>query len=260
MPKHPHPLTEAALRAALGTHATGLTLRVHPVIDSTNTEAKRLAAADVPCPVLIAAEEQTSGRGRMGRSFFSPADTGVYFSLLYETDADPRDAVTVTGAAAVAVMRAIRALTGIEVSIKWVNDLYLGSQKICGILAESVLCANRKPRLILGIGVNLSTRVFPPELEGIAGSLGTEHLSRADLIASIFCELAPFLRDPTNRSWLADYKAASMVLGRAIKWTDHGRREEGIALDVDERGGLRVRNASGEEKTLASGEISLRLS
>lgn len=233
---------------------------MHSLIDSTNAEAKRLAALDAPCPALIVAGAQTAGRGRMGRNFFSPADTGAYFSLLYESDADPRDAVTVTGAAAVAVMRAVRALTGILLSIKWVNDLYLGSRKVCGILAESVFCAGHQPRLILGIGVNLSTEQFPPELAEIAGSLDVQNVTREELIAAILSELLPFLHDPTNRSWLADYKAASMVLGRAIRWSDGGRPEEGVALDVDDRGGLVVRSASGEVKTLASGEISLRLS
>lgn len=256
---YPDPLTRESLAAALGARASELTLQVHPLIDSTNAEAKRLATAELSKPVLIVAEAQTAGRGRMGRSFFSPADTGVYFSLLWETDADPRDAVTVTGAAAVAVMRAIRARTGIAVSIKWVNDLYLGSRKICGILAESVLCAGQKPRLILGVGVNLSTEDFPTELADIAGSLGAKELSRADLIAAIVGELEPFLCDPTDRSWLPDYKAASMVLGNAVRWSEHGKCEEGVAVDVDDCGGLVVRTASGEEKTLASGEISLRL-
>jgi BirA family biotin operon repressor/biotin-[acetyl-CoA-carboxylase] ligase len=195
----------------------------------------------------------------MGRRFHSPVGTGVYFSLLHTLDRPISDAVSVTSATAVAVMRAIRRLCGVQTEIKWVNDLYLGSRKICGILAESVLCAGQKPRLILGVGVNLSTEDFPTELAGIAGSLGAKELSRADLIAAIVGELEPFLCDPTDRSWLPDYKAASMVLGNAVRWSEHGRSEEGVAVDVDDRGGLVVRTASGEEKTLASGEISLRL-
>ena len=252
-------LTEKALRQALGDSARGLAIHLHQTLDSTNTEAKRLSRTDASIPALIVAEEQTNGRGRMGRSFFSPADTGVYFSLLYETNADPRDAVTVTGAAAVCGMRAIRSLTGIETAIKWVNDLYLGGKKICGILAESVLCENTAPRLILGIGVNLSTSDFPPELQGVAGSLDAPTLSRADLIGAILCELLPFLRDPTDRSWIADYKAHSMVLGHAVSWTQNGGVTHGVALDIDERGGLCVCNDAGERFTLASGEISLRL-
>lgn len=252
-------LTEQTLRQALGAHAQELAIHLHKTLDSTNTEAKRLAHTDVPLPALIVAEEQTNGRGRMGRSFFSPADTGVYFSLLYDTDADLRDAVTVTGAAAVCVMRAIRTLTGMEAAIKWVNDLYLGGKKVCGILAESVLCENAAPRLILGIGINLSTSDFPPELRGVAGSLGTPTLSRANLIGAILCELLPFLRNPTDRSWIADYKAHSMVLGRAVSWTRDGIATHGVALDIDGRGGLCVCSNTGEHLTLESGEISLRL-
>lgn len=253
-------LTELTLRQALGAVASQIAIHLHRSIDSTNTEAKRLSHTDAPLPALIVAQEQTNGRGRMGRSFFSPADTGVYFSLLYETDADVRDAVTVTGAAAVCVMRAIRALTGIETAIKWVNDLYLGDKKVCGILAESVLCKNAAPRLILGIGINLSTSDFPSELRGVAGSLGAPTLSRAALIGAILCELLPFLRAPTDRSWITDYKAHSTVLGRAVSWTRDGIVTHGVALDINERGGLCVRSDAGEHLTLESGEISLRLS
>lgn len=244
---------------ALGTEASSLTVRVYPTLDSTNAEAKRLAQKGASYPTLLVAEEQTMGRGRMGRSFFSPADTGVYFSLLYESDASLTDAVTVTSAASVAVMRAIRKKTGIQTAIKWVNDLYLGSKKVCGILAESVFCANERPKLILGIGVNLSTSDFPTELAGVAGSLGVCDLSRADLIAAILCELRPYLLDPSNRSWLGDYKDHSAVLGRAVSWSRGGVTEHGVALDIDGRGGLCVRTDSGEEKILSSGEISLRL-
>ena len=252
-------LTEQTLRQALGIHAQELAIHLHRTLDSTNNEAKRLAHTDAVLPALIVAEEQTNGRGRMGRSFFSPADTGVYFSLLYETNSDLRDAVTVTGAASVCVMRAISALTGKEAAIKWVNDLYLGGKKICGILAESVLCKNTSPRLILGIGINLSTSDFPPELQNVAGSLGVSTLSRAALIGAVIGELLPFLRDPTNRSWIADYKAHSMVLGHAVSWMQNGSVTHGVALDIDGRGGLCVCSDAGEHLTLESGEISLRL-
>lgn len=259
MPAPTDMLSEASLRRSLGDLDPFFSIFVHSSLDSTNSEARRLAATSVPLPAVIAADTQTAGRGRMGRGFFSPAGTGLYFSLLYESSASPADAVTVTGAAAVAVMHAIRSLTGMQVSIKWVNDLYLGGKKICGILAESIFAGNTPPRFILGIGVNLSTEAFPEELSAIAGSLMASGVSRADLLAQILRELNPFLQDPTDRSWLADYRAHSLVIGKRVAWTREGQVEHGIALDIDANGGLSVRSDAGVTQTLRTGEISLRV-
>ena len=259
MQTHPDRLSEASLRHALGALAQSYSISVFDSIDSTNAQARRLAATTAPLPAVIAAGSQSAGRGRMGRSFYSPDQTGLYFSLLYESSASPADAVTVTGAAAVAVMRAIRRLTGMQASIKWVNDLYLNSKKICGILAESIFSADAPPRYILGIGVNLSTTAFPDGLSDIAGSLMADNLSRAELLAAILHELHAFLQDPTDRSWLADYRLHSAVIGKRITWTHAGNAEQGVALDVDGEGGLLVRTDAGICQTLRTGEISLRI-
>ena len=107
-------------------------------LDSTNTEAKRLALGGGNAPAVIAAESQTAGRGRMGRSFYSPLQTGAYFSFLYQPSAGLDVAVSVTSAVSVAVAEAILALCGVQCEIKWVNDLYCNGKKVCGILCESV--------------------------------------------------------------------------------------------------------------------------
>ena len=116
------------------------------IIDSTNEEARRYANGDacVSIPALFIAEEQTAGRGRMGRSFFSPASTGLYASLLIEPPHDSERLLSFTALAAVAAMEAIRSHFGINVSIKWVNDLYLGQKKVAGILAESFVANGKR--------------------------------------------------------------------------------------------------------------------
>ncbi len=255
----PDILSESSLRHALGESAQSFSFFVHASIDSTNAEARRLAATTVSLPAVIAAESQTAGRGRMGRSFFSPAKTGLYFSLLYESDASPADAVTVTGAAAVAVTRAIRDLTGRQAMIKWVNDIYLDGKKICGILAESIFSADAPTRYILGIGVNLSTTEFPEALSDVAGSLMENRVSRAELLAKILHGLHSFLLDPTDRSWLEDYRRYSAVIGKRVTWTRDGNTEQGLALDIDGDGGLSVLSDTGVRHTLRTGEISLRI-
>lgn len=225
-------------------------------IDSTNQEAKRMAQRGNCERVLITAAYQSAGRGRMGRQFYSPADTGAYFTLLYPVPS-LREAVTVTSAASVAVMRAIRTLTGKQTQIKWVNDLYLKQRKICGILAESV-ATESGAQVILGVGINLSTAHFPTELEGIAGSLEETALQPHFLIAEVCRELVPFLNAPQDRSWLADYRAYSSVIGKRITWIRQEERHSGIALDVDADGALLVRDEEGENIRLFTGEISIK--
>lgn len=224
-------------------------------LDSTNTEAKRLAARGVTDIAVIAAEGQTAGRGRMGRSFFSPHGTGVYFSFLYTPQKPLADAVSVTSATAVAVMRAVRGLTGLQCGIKWVNDLYLDGKKVCGILCESVL-VNDRPQVIVGIGINLCTAEFPQELSGKAGSLGAS-VDRCRLIASVWRELSPFLCDPSDRAWLEDYRRHSCVIGKRVAWTRGDCRCEGVAEAIAPDGGLCVRRSDGALETLRTGEISL---
>lgn len=234
------------------------TLFVYEEIDSTNTEAKRMCAEGFAGRAIIAAEHQTAGRGRMGRSFYSPASTGAYFSILYTPDAPLFDAVCITSAASVAVMRAIRNLTGKQALIKWVNDLYLDGKKIAGILTEAVT-VNSTSCVIVGIGINLSTERFPEELLSIAGSVGSTEVSVATLIAEVWRELKPFLEDHGDRSWLADYRTYSAVLGREISWIRDGKERRGVACDIDTDGALLVLDEDGKEDRLSTGEISVRL-
>lgn len=242
-----------ALQSALGGEA--VSVFAYGVLDSTNTEAKRLAANGQTAPAVIAAESQTEGRGRMGRAFYSPHQTGAYFSFLYTPTDSLENAVSVTGATAVAVMEAIFELTGLKCEIKWVNDLYLHGRKVCGILCESVF-VNDRPQIIVGIGINLCTTEFPKVLSNKAGALGVS-VDRCQLIASVWRHLSPFLQNANDRSWLEAYRAHSCVIGKQIEWTEGERRFMGIATGIDTEGGLTVQLADGTEKTLRTGEISV---
>ncbi|MBQ9132064.1 MAG: biotin--[Clostridia bacterium] len=235
---------------------------VYEEIDSTNSQAKRLAMEGVKGPVLLVAESQTAGRGRMGRQFYSPAGSGVYLSILYSTRRPLQDAVTVTGAASVAVLRAIRALTGKQPVIKWVNDLYLDGRKVCGILTEALTdpYGDGTHSVIVGIGVNWYAAEFPRELCGIAGAVGAENVDRASLVATLWRELNPWLEDPDDRSWLEDYRRYSAVLGKEITWTQQGIGHRGTALEIDADGALLVRGEDGKIRTLSTGEITVRIS
>ena len=151
-----------------------LELQVYKTITSTNTVLKALAAEGAPAGLALIAGEQTAGRGRMGRSFYSPADSGLYLSLLLRPNVSAVEATRLTACAAVAVAETIEELSGRPAQIKWVNDIFVDGRKVCGILTEaSVDCENGMMHyVIIGLGVN--TRVpagdFPEELKGIAGA------------------------------------------------------------------------------------------
>ena len=245
-----------ALFEALSADFDGVCVYAFDEIDSTNTEAKRMVADGFCGDAIITAKMQTAGRGRMGRSFFSPAQTGAYFSILHTLNTPLCDAVAITSAAAVAVMRAIRTLTGIQTKIKWVNDLYYNDRKVCGILTEAVSVSERS-HVIVGIGINLDTKDFPSELADVAGSLNS-HVDAALLIAEVWRELSVYLNTPTDHTWITDYRAHSLVLGNPVTWVANGISHEGIAVSIDEDGALIVRDECGESTRLHTGEISLK--
>ena len=183
--------------AALSADAIGAAMR-HRIrieclesVDSTNSLAKRMIAngKDENEPMLITADRQTAGRGRQGKSFYSPAGTGIYMSLVPHPNADLQNAVTATTAASVAVCKAIERLTDIKPKIKWVNDVYVNGQKICGILTEAVsdFESGTVTSVIIGIGINISTSDFPSDIEN-AGCLNSD-VNRNELAAAVADEL-----------------------------------------------------------------------
>lgn len=245
-----------ALICALGEQFKGVSVHVFDEIDSTNTEAKRMVVGGFSGEALLVANSQTAGRGRMGRSFYSPAQTGAYFSILHTLNVPLCNAVTITSVAAVAVMRAICQLTGIQTQIKWVNDLYYKGKKVCGILTEAT-SAGDSAHIIVGVGINLDTADFPKELAGIAGSLGTQ-IDTPALIAEIYRQITFFLQNTSNREWLDDYRKHSCVIGCKVAWTEAQTTRTGIAEGIDEDGALLIRDEENNLIRLHTGEISIK--
>lgn len=254
-------LSAEGIAAWLPARYAGLPLRVFPEIDSTNSEARRLLANGLAQPTLVAADRQTAGRGRSGRSFYSPAGTGLYMSLVLFPDTDLADAVRLTAAAAVAVVRAVEALTDRRPGIKWVNDIYLDGRKICGILTEAAagLESGRPQGVVVGIGLNVATERFPDELADTAASLFPVGVPRNRLAAAIAAELLALAEDPADGRFMADYRAHSLAPGRAVTYTAGGETRRALAVGIDDAGGLVVEDAAGRRTVLRSGEISLRI-
>ena len=226
---------------------------VFDTVGSTNDVAKELCRDGRQ--YLVVANAQTNGRGRQGKSFFSPASCGLYFSLTVNTEGPDFSFTGVTCAVAVACTRAIEALTDLHPQIKWVNDIYIEGKKVCGILVQAVTENGRIARLIIGVGINVSTAEFPEELKDIAGSLG-KSVDRSILTAEIVNNIRELLSEEPCR-YLGEYKAKSNVLGREIVYIKDGIPHSATAVDIDGTGGLIVVEGA-EAITLTSGEISLR--
>lgn len=253
-------LSECGIRLGLDVKYGCMKISVLRETDSTNNEAKRLIAAGLDENVLIAADSQTSGRGRRGRSFYSPSGTGIYMTLVIRADVPMADAVSITTMAAVAVSRAIERVTGEKTGIKWVNDIYLGGRKVCGILTEAVsdFESGTTQNIIVGIGINVSTDSFPDDVAAVACSLGNSAATRNEIIAAVANEVFKLAEDLTDRSYMDEYRDRSVVIGKEITVYkgDEARRAEAVSVDDD--GGLVIRLPDGAEETLRSGEITVR--
>ncbi len=229
----------------------------YPSIDSTNNQAKRLLSEVNNKKFLVVADTQTNGRGRQGKSFFSPAFSGIYMSYVFHPMKDFSSSVTATTAASVAVCRAIEKLTDRKPEIKWVNDIYLDGKKICGILCEAISDFETKTvtSVIVGIGVNIKTEVFPEDVEN-ASSLGAD-VKRADLISAITKELEKIV-DCGYNSFIDYYRAHSMIIGKEIDIIENSVITHAKALALEDDGALVVELENKKIKTLRSGEISIR--
>ncbi len=247
-------------------------------VDSTNNYAKAIAPADVT--QLVIAAEQTDGRGRLGRSFYSPADKGIYMSLAFSPEFDLNRSLFITTLSAVAVCLAIEDITGLHPKIKWVNDIYLENRKLVGILteAESNFETGRIQRIIVGIGVNCFETELPDSLRDIVACLSPlaeKAFDRNALIAAIVNHFFDMLNNFNRENILREYKKRSLILGEQILvfnpsiaaelGRSSDRLHEGIrarAIDIDDNGGLVVEFLEGrfsrQMQTLTSGEISIR--
>lgn len=249
-------LSQKLISEGLKLNGVDCEVKAFDEIDSTNLEAKRMVNTVGDKAVLLLAESQTAGKGRMGRSFYSPKATGLYMSYMYTPEADFSDSVTVTAASSVAVTRAIEALTDLKPRIKWVNDIYIQGKKVCGILTEAV--TGQRVKIIVGIGVNITTEDFPDGVAEVATALKAP-IDRNNLAVGIITELTKLIAELPQRTFIEDYREKSCVLGRKVTFFKNGIEANGKAVDIDCNGGLIVETQNGNV-TLNTGEITLRVS
>ena len=234
-------------------------------IGSTNDTLKQWAAEGAPHGTVLAAGQQTGGRGRMGRSFHSPQGTGVYLSILLRPQCAPDQIMHLTCAAAAAMVDAVEQAAGFRPSIKWTNDLVFGHQKLGGILTELGLSAQGLDYCIIGIGINClqSREDFPEELQNMAASLSmiAGKPVEPSLLAGAMME-ALFRMDEKlltgKEEILRIYRENCITLGTEISLVRGEEIRHGKALDIDGDGALLVEFAPGQVETVNSGEVSIR--
>lgn len=231
---------------------------------STNTLVREKANESEEGLVIVAGE-QSAGRGRMGRSFFSPGDSGVYMSLLLKPEIKPENAVQITTAAAVSVCRALESFGVSDSKIKWVNDIYICNRKVCGILTEASFDSKSGALdfAVLGVGINIyeSKEGFPEEIKDIAGAVFSERKEnlRNKFIAEFLNAFFEYYNDISSKKHLEEYKGKSFVIGKEINIIQGESIRNGKAIDIDDNCNLVVEFPDGKRENLYSGEISVRV-
>ena len=230
-------------------------IEIFDKIDSTNTESLRQLKNGLDGYKIILSYEQTSGRGRIGRKFYSPKYNGIYMSIIIPyKDINP---LAITSKAAVAVAKSLEDIVDEKIYIKWVNDLIVQDKKICGILTEGFIDykTNKLKNIVVGIGINLNNTNYylPDDLKDIVKPLDfNKNINYSKLIADIFNNLI------SDYDFLDYYRDNSYILNKDIYYIKNNRKFYAKAIDIDKDGSLIVLNSQGETIKLNTGEISIR--
>lgn len=255
-------LAPSLIRPELGENQIGHRIVHYFRADSTNTVATKLAAEGAPHGTLVIAEEQTAGRGRFGRSWYSEKSRGIYASIILRPPLSPASAPAITLMAGLAAHRALSSSTGLRFDIRWPNDLLVGGRKVCGILTEMSAELDRLHSVVLGIGINVNHREMPPELKSIATSLRIEAhktFSRAHLLVALLKELErqyQVLLEEGSASIASAWAAASTFAdGKRVRVVVNAGDYPATTAGLEPTGALRLRRDDGEVISLVSGEV-----
>lgn len=262
----PDLLSFEELSENLHTKYIGKNIMYFQTIDSTNNKAKELALEGYPNGTVIISEEQTFGRGRLGRSFTSPKFKGIWLSMILRPDIDPMNVSKVTQVGAAAVIKTLKELD-IKAYVKWPNDIILNNKKICGILTEMSGELNKVNYVVMGIGVNVNIDAedFPEELRDTATSISYElgrYIKRKDIVSNLLNNFE-ILYDEFEKKESIDTsinicKESSILIGKEVRIINRGRESLGKAIDLNNEGELIVEFNDGRIEKIISGEVSIR--
>lgn len=232
---------------------------VYDEVTSTNKVLKQMAISGEREGTVIIAKKQTEGRGRLGRSFFSPEDTGLYMSVLLRPEADFEKSFFVTPMTAVAVVRALKALGAPRLYIKWVNDIFCNGKKVSGILAEGGIDECGHKYIVLGVGINLFKSEFPDEIKNIAGAVFDcdEDVSPKKVADAFLNEFWMLYKNPEDRTYIDEYRQMSMLTGKNVTLLSGDKKRCVKAIDIDNECRLVIENEDGEKEVVLAGEVSV---
>ncbi|WAW15005.1 biotin--[acetyl-CoA-carboxylase] ligase [Peptostreptococcus equinus] len=245
----------------LNTKYIGRNIHYFETIDSTNSQAKKIADKSRE-GTLIVSDEQTKGRGRIGKTWISKHDEGLYFSLILKPDIPIIKANFITQVAGASIIKALKNL-GISATIKWPNDIILNSKKICGILTEMVAEIDKISYIVVGIGINLKAKSFDKTIQSIASSLLNEGytINKVDLLVEFLKEFEYFYNEFLNYNFkpcLDLLRNNSAVIGKDIYIINKDKKTKVHAIDIDDNANLLIRYENGKIDTIYTGEISIR--
>lgn len=234
-------------------------------IDSTNEEARRLAAKGAVHGTVVAAGSQTKGRGRRGRKWESPKGDNIYLSILLRPKMEPGKASMLTLVTALAASKALEKNLAVSCQIKWPNDLVLNKKKVCGILTEMVMDGSGSFQIIVGIGMNINNEHFPEEIAHMATSVKIEtgkHYNIKEIIASLLQEVETyydiFMSHLSLGPMLAEYNERLANAGQQVQILINGEAQIRFAHGITESGALIVSDENGQMEEIISGEVSVR--
>lgn len=263
--KCPDVLSADDIESSLSTSWLGRTVKVMKSVDSTNLEARRLAEAGVPHGTLVVAEEQTSGKGRRGRSWVSVPGQGVWMSFVLRPDIELENSSMLTLVAALAVEKGIKEAAGIDGRIKWPNDVLVNGKKVCGILTELSAQMDELNYIVVGIGINASIEQFPDEVKDKATSLLAETGVSTDRIGLLCRVLEHFEHDyeifkktEDFSALMEEYNSFLAHLGQEIKVVRGNDEYICRSGGINRRGELIVEDSLGRTQEIFSGEVSIR--
>ena len=261
----PDVISQAEIESRLQTKWVGCSVFYCPVIDSTNTKAKRLADEGAPHGTLVAAGHQSAGKGRRGRVWESPEGTGIYMTLLLRPELKPEQAPMLTVLMAQSVADAIQTVTGITPGIKWPNDIVMDGRKVCGILTEMSTEMTWIHYVVIGVGINVHQQTFPEELKDKASSLdlaGAKSVKWAELVAEVMRNFEIYYEQFEKEGDLSviweRYNEMLVNRDREVRVLEPGHEYNGHALGIDKNGELLVRRENGQVETIYAGEVSVR--
>lgn len=233
----------------------------YPLLPSTNVEAAKQAVEGAPEGLVVVADEQTAGRGRLGRRWASPKGAGLYLSIVLRPQVDPGAWPLITFVAALAVHDALFQCCGLQTDIKWPNDVLANDRKLCGILAETVEGGS----IVLGIGVNLSSNAFPSELsetatsvEVLIGDIPDRETVLQSILTAFQSRYSVFLKEGGTEQVISDWsERSSFAFEKPIRVKNGHEILEGISRGLEKDGALRVETSSGEIRIVRAGDVTV---